>query len=160
MDRVRGFEFVAPEHQETAEYLFDKSFLKLPERATAHSAGYDFVAPYAASIEPGEKHLYWTDVKAYMRPGELLILNVRSSGGIKKNLQLSNTTGWVDADYYGNPDNDGNIGISLRNIGSETIFIQAGEKIAQGAFIPFLVADTGNVDQARLGGIGSTDREG
>ena len=92
-----------------------------------------------------------------MQVGEVLILDVRSSIGINKNLMLSNTIGVVDQDYYSNPKNDGNIGICLYNKSDEIVSLDAGERIAQGIFLPFLEADNGNTENERNGGIGSTN---
>lgn len=60
-------------------------------------------------------------------------------------------------DYYSNPDNDGNIGIFLKNISNVTQTISKGDRIAQGSFFNFLVADNGNTDTIREGGFGSTN---
>ena len=54
---------------------------------------------------------------------------------------LSNTMGVIDASYYGNEGNDGNIGLSLLNTSGKAIKIEAGERIVQGVFVPYLVAD-------------------
>lgn len=85
------------------------------------------------------------------------MIYIRSSVGIKKGLVLSNGTGVIDADYYSNPDNDGNIGISLLNTMNEDIVIEAGEKIAQGIFVGYLVADDDQATAERVGGFGSTN---
>ena len=69
---------------------------------------------------------------------------------------LANSQGWIDCDYYSNENNDGNIGVFLKNISDKPITITKGEKIAQGMFIPFLVDDNGNTDTIRTGGFGST----
>ena len=61
-------------------------------------------------------------------------------------------------DYFSNSDNDGNIGIALHNYTDEVVKIEKGERICQGIFIPFLVADNGNSDKEREGGIGSTNK--
>lgn len=61
-------------------------------------------------------------------------------------------------DYYSNPNNDGNIGIFLKNISDEPITIKKGERVAQGAFFNFLVADNGNTDKERQGGFGSSGK--
>jgi len=149
--RIRGFEVVRDQfrkHQQT---------IKLPTRATKNSAGYDFYSPIEIIIPPKSKELIWTDVKAYMQPGEVLLIDVRSSIGIKKGLMLANTIGIIDMDYYSNPDNDGNIGICLYNTTDQPVKIEAYERIAQGLFIPFLIADNGNTNKERIGGIGSTN---
>ena len=70
---------------------------------------------------------------------------------------LANTIGVVDADYYSNADNDGNVGIFLKNISDKTLTISKGERVAQGMFFKYLVADNGNTDAIRNGGFGSTN---
>lgn len=61
-------------------------------------------------------------------------------------------------DYYSNEGNDGNIGIFLKNNGTEDFKVNIGDRIGQGAFIPFLVADNGNTNEVRKGGYGSTGK--
>lgn len=153
MTRVRGFEVVKDEHRKHPELE-----INLPVRGSSESAGYDFFTPEDLVIKKGGTTLVWTDVKAYMQSGEVLIADVRSSIGIKSGLMLANTIGVIDKDYYENPKNDGNIGICLRNLNDHDVWIKAGERIAQGIFLPYLVADNGNTDAEREGGIGSTGK--
>lgn len=150
---VRGFEVVRDEKRAHT----DKTPV-IPVRKTDRSAGYDFTALQSANIGPGQVYHFMTDIKAYMLPDEVLILNVRSSIGFKKGLRLINTQGWIDSDFYNNPDNDGNIGIGLYNPTGETVHITEGERIAQGIFIKYLVkdGDENEAKEARVGGIGST----
>lgn len=148
--KTRGFEIVSDEFRKTNEEI------TLPTRGSKISAGYDFYSPIDIVIQPHSKVCVWSDIKAYMQEGEVLLLYVRSSIGIKRGLRLSNGTGVIDADYYSNSDNDGNIGISLHNYTDEPVTISKEERICQGIFIPFLVADNGNTDKERVGGIGST----
>ena len=151
VEKVRGFEVVSDEFRKHPNVE-----IQLPTRGSKISAGYDFYLPCDLILQPGEKTCVWSDVKAYMQEGEVLMLHVRSSIGIKKGLMLSNITGVIDADYFNNPNNDGNIGIALYNYSNETVELKRGERICQGVFIPFLVADNGNTDKERTGGIGST----
>ena len=151
VEEVRGFKVVSDEFRKHPNVE-----IQLPTRGSKISAGYDFYLPCDLILQPGEKTCVWSDVKAYMQEGEVLMLHVRSSIGIKKGLMLSNITGVIDADYYNNPNNDGNIGIALYNYSNETVELKRGERICQGVFIPFLVADNGNTDKERTGGIGST----
>ena len=151
MGRIRGFEVVKAEHRKN-----EGVEIQLPTRGSEDSAGYDFYAPHDVVIPANDKALIWTDVKAYMQDGEMLIALVRSSIGIKLGLMFANTVGIIDADYYENPSNDGNIGICLRNLTDKDISISKGERIAQGIFQSFLVADNGNTKKERVGGIGST----
>ena len=94
-----------------------------------------------------------------MLPIEFLLVDVRSSIGTKKSLMLKNTIGIIDASYYGNPSNDGNIGVCLYNFGDEAVTIEEGERIAQGIFLYYLTPDDDNVLQAeRKGGFGSSGK--
>ena len=131
---------------------------KLPERATKHSAGYDFFARKDQTIPVGEIVVVWTGVKAYMPEDEVLLVFNRSSNAKKKGLILANGVGVVDADYYNNPDNEGDIGFCFLNRTNHNIQITKGEKLGQAVFTSFGVADNDHADKIRMGGYGSTDR--
>lgn len=148
--RERGFELVRDDMRQNKVKC-----VLLPKRSTKNSAGYDFFLPTSVAILPHSAAFMWTDVKAYMLPDEVLQLHIRSSIG-KRGIILSNCTGVVDSDYYGNPSNDGNIGICLRNMTDEVIELQGGEKIMQGIFTKYLIADNDNATEQRRGGFGST----
>ena len=148
--RARGFEVVKDEMRKTAGEI------TLPTRGTSKAAAYDFYSNGEYTIEPSKIAKIWTDVKAYMGDDEVLLLDVRSSMGGK--FMLANTSGWIDSDYYSNENNDGNIGVFLKNISDETLTINKGDRIAQGAFFNFLVADNGNTDEIRTGGFGSSGK--
>lgn len=147
---TRGFEVVADEKRKT------NGDVTLPTRGSSKAMAYDFYANASYKVEPNGIAKIWTDVKAYMKENECLILNVRSSMGGK--FMLANTSGWIDADYYSNEDNDGNIGVFLKNISDKPLVINKGDRIAQGAFFNFLIADNGNTDDVRKGGFGSTNK--
>lgn len=150
MNRIRGFEVVIDEKRKTV------GSITLPTRGSSTAMAYDFYANDDYVVEPNAVAKVWTDVKAYMQENECLILNVRSSMGGK--FMLANTQGWIDQDYYSNEGNDGNIGIFLKNISNEVQTINKGDRIGQGAFFNFLVADNGNTDAIRTGGFGSTNK--
>lgn len=150
MEKIRGFEVVIDEKRKTTGEV------TLPTRGSSTAMAYDFYATETYSAFPNDIIKVWTDVKAYMQENECLIINVRSSMGGK--WMLANTSGWIDSDYYSNESNDGNIGIFLKNISNDTQTIFKGDRIAQGAFFPFLVADNGNTDNVRTGGFGSTNQ--
>lgn len=149
MNRTRGFEVVRDDVRK-----FPNAEIKLPTRGTSKAAAYDFYANDTYTVEPNKIAKVWTDVKAYMGDEEVLLLDVRSSMGGK--FMLANTLGVIDADYYSNESNDGNIGVFLLNISEETQTINAGDRVAQGMFFNYLVADNGNTDAVREGGFGST----
>src|SRR5690554_922658 len=165
MSKVRGFEPVIDEKKQYGSKInvHGKDMTIYPEvqfpvRADPLSAGYDFYTPVDVTILPGQSQVVWTNVKAYMQPGEVLLIFVRSSVGIKHNVTLANGTGVIDASYYGNESNDGNIGICLRNNSGQAKEYKAGERIAQGIFLPFLVADEDNtLKEERTGGFGSSN---
>lgn len=129
--------------------------IQLPQRGTTGAGAYDFFSPADYVIKPGQQVMIWTDVKAIMPQGLMLILNVRSSMG-KLRLCLANTQGWVDSDYANNPGNDGNIGILLENSDSIPHTIRQGDRVAQGMFVKFYVTEDDFVEKEREGGFGST----
>lgn len=152
MKKFRGFEPVIKTMMKEVAMAYK------PVRADGESAGYDFSSPIKVIIPAKGQTLIWTNVKAYMLDDEVLKLFVRSSIGIKKGLVLANIVGIIDSSYYSNKDNDGNIGICLRNTTDEDIIIKAGERIAQGIFEKYLVADEDiTLKDNRDGGIGSSN---
>lgn len=151
---MRGFEIVREDCRH-----FDLEDIKLPTRADKGSAGYDFYSPIDFEIKPGETKVVPMDIKAYMLEDEVLLLWIRSSMGIKKKIILANQTGVVDSSYYSNPDNDGNICTALTNNGDDIYYVKKGDKIMQGVFSKYLIADNDKpISQQRIGGIGSTGR--
>lgn len=131
----------------------------IPTRNDKGSAGYDFYTPTQLVIEPKQMVKVQTHIKADMLEDEVLMLYVRSSIGIKKNIMLANTTGVIDSTYYNNPDNEGNIICALYNYGEETVVIEAGERIVQGVFIKYLTtSDDKPLNEERIGGIGSSGK--
>lgn len=163
--KKRGFEKISFEqyvkdHPRTsirravAEEYLD---IKLPQRATAKSGGYDFYSPFSFELNPGETIKIPTGIKAYMQDDEVLKIYIRSSLGFKYDVTLSNNVGIIDADYA-NALNEGHIWIKLINHGDKTLSIDKGEAIAQGIFEKYLKADNDKpVKDERVGGIGSTN---
>jgi len=152
MGKIRGFEI--------AKGYEDKN-INLPVRSTANSAGYDFEAAedtVVPAFKPGmAPTLIKTGIKSYMQPDEMLCLYNRSSNPKKKGLILANSVGIVDSDYYENPDNDGLIMFAFYNVKDEDVEIKKGERIGQGIFQKYFVADGDNADGKRTGGFGSTN---
>ncbi len=141
--------------------------IRLPERSTKNSAGYDFFAyedvtiPSMWKTAPKgtlEPTLIRTGVKAYMQEDEVLEVYDRSSNPKKLGLIVPNAVGIIDSDYYENPENDGEIGFMFYNIFPFDVTIKAGEKLGQGIFKKFLKVDNDNATGDREGGFGSTGR--
>ena len=111
--------------------------IKLPERSTLNSAGYDFFALEDIIFLPETVTRVFTGVKCELMPNQVLILANRSSNPSKRGLILLNGIGVVDADYYGNPDNDGEIAFEFYNMFEYTVEVKKGEKLGQGIIMRF-----------------------
>ena len=129
--------------------------IPLPCRATAGSAGYDFVCPAEITFAPGEMVVVPTGVRVEMQPGWVLINCPRSSLGCKHGIRLANTVGVIDSDYF-HADNEGHILVMLVNGGDHTVTIHKGERFCQGIFLPHGLAEEDAVTAERTGGFGST----
>ena len=132
--------------------------IALPRRATAGSAGYDFCTPYALRLAPGESVTVPTGIRARIDEGWFLMIVPRSGLGFKYRLQLNNTVGVIDSDYYG-AKNEGHIFIKLTNDSNEgrSLKVAAGEAFAQGIFTPFGITVDDEAEGVRTGGFGSTN---
>ena len=108
-----------------------------------------------------EPTLVHTGIKASMLEDEVLYLYNRSSNPKKLGLILANGVGVVDADYFENPDNDGEIMFAFLNILPWSVKLKAGDKLGQGVFAKFLRPVDGFTvkEDKRVGGFGSTDKE-
>ena len=152
---MRKFEIISQKEIEKNKDLKLENIV-LPKRQTAKSAGYDFYLPYDIFLNSGEMKVVATGIKASLEDDEVLEIYIRSSMAIKKGLFLANQVGIIDADYYNNPDNEGHIMIAIKNMSSNGVSLNKGERIAQGVFKKYLVTDDDNSTEIRLGGIGST----
>ena len=131
----------------------------LPKRGTVRSAGYDFYAPYKVVIQPNEMVVIKTGIKCALEDRDVLMLYPRSSMGFKYGLQLVNTVGIIDADYYNNPSNEGHIMIGIKNTGTQTVIIKEGDRFAQGLIMEYKTVDDDEpISEVRKGGIGSTNK--
>ena len=178
MARDRGFEIVK---------RLVGTKIALPELQTKYAAGYDLAASedftlpsiwrrnflkvlwhlrhketvsdplMQAADKELKPYLVPTGVKAYMRYNEVLMLVNRSSGPLKRRLILPNGIGVIDADYYSNDSNDGEIFVQLVNYGLRDVHIKKGDRIAQGIFVNYLTVDNeATPDNERDGGFGSS----
>ena len=131
--------------------------IKLPKRATAGSAGYDFFAPVRLTLAPGETVKVPTGIRVWMEPEWVLKCYPRSGLGFKFRLQLNNTVGIIDSDYYYS-DNEGHIFSKITNDSNEgkTVEIRAGEGFMQGIFVEYGITVDDDATGIRNGGFGST----
>lgn len=160
--KKRGFEIVS---------RYDKQQIQLPQRQTHFAAGYDLQAaedflvpsiwrsgalPTPAALKPV---LVPTGIKVFLPSDEVLLLVSRSSGPLKRGLVIPNSVGVIDADYYNNPNNEGEIFVQMLNFFSQDYWIHKGERICQGIFTKYLIT-TDDVQNTikRNGGFGSSGK--
>lgn len=133
--------------------------IKLPRRATSGSAGYDFFAPVGINLKPGETVKVPTGIRAEMDTEWVLKLYPRSGLGFKYRLQLNNTVGIIDSDYFYS-DNEGHIFAKITNDSNEgkVLTVPAGTGFMQGIFVEYGITVDDDVTDVRNGGFGSTTK--
>lgn len=131
--------------------------IKLPKRATSGSAGYDFYSPVEIVLNPAETLLIPTGICVKIEEGWVLKCYPRSGLGFKYRLQLDNTVGIIDSDYYYS-DNGGHILVKITNDTQEekVIEIEEGTGFIQGIFVEYGITYDDDADGTRNGGFGST----
>lgn len=156
-DDMRAFRKISQEAWQTQAPDSSYQEIRLPQRATLKSAGYDLYSPAEIVLNPQETVVVATGIKAYMEEDEVLLVNSRSGHGFKHGVRLRNVQGWIDADYADNASNEGHILVAMVNDGDEPFILPKGKAIAQAMFIKYLVTeDDEPVKKERIGGIGST----
>ena len=131
--------------------------VKLPVRATAGSAGYDMICPFDLTLAPGEGIKVPTGIRVKMQPGWMLLILPKSGLGSRFRLQLDNTMGLIDADYYGS-DNEGHIMVPITNDSKsgKVLNITAGKAFVQAVLVPHGITEDDAAEGKRTGGFGST----
>lgn len=178
IEKVGKFEKVSFEEYVRAQKNYSYRHMKieydslnLPTRATTGSAGYDFYAPFdfvldapmmneLGYFEPGQSITIPTGIRCEIKGGWFLMLVPRSSLGFNYRLQMDNTVSIIDSDYYGNEKNEGHIMLKITNDSREKkmLVVKAGDRIAQGIFLPYGITEDDNATGTRTGGIGSTNK--
>lgn len=131
--------------------------IKLPQRATMFSAGYDIFAPYDIEIPPKDTVKVPTGIRVQLDDDKFLAVYPRSGLGFKFKMQLYNSVGIIDSDYY-NSDNEGHIWCKFYNDSPDgkTITIKQGEAMCQGIIQQYFKTNDDETDGVRNGGLGST----
>lgn len=132
--------------------------LELPSRATSGSAGYDFKAPFPFILHQGQTIKIPTGIRVKIEDGWWLGCLPRSGLGFKYRIQLDNTMGVIDSDYY-HSDNEGHIFVKITNDSKDgkTLTVNTGDSFIQAVFIPYGITYSDEADGVRNGGMGSTD---
>lgn len=164
MQRIAKFEKVS--FTQFSESFFGEDVrrvydaIKLPQRATQGSAGYDFYLTCDLCLAPGQTALIPTGIRVRIDEGWTLQLYPRSGLGFKFRLQLNNTVGIIDSDYYFSK-NEGHVFCKITNDSKEgkTIELKEGDAFCQGIFLPFGITVDDDAQGVRDGGFGSTDKK-
>lgn len=150
-----------PMYGELVELAIAKVYenIKLPERKTKGSAGYDFHSPLDFTLSPGESIKIPTGIRAKIDEGWVLKCYPRSGLGFKYRLQLNNTVGVIDSDYFFS-DNEGHIFAKITNDTNENkpLTVKTGEGFMQGIFVEYGITTNDCADEIRNGGFGSTTK--
>lgn len=184
---------------------FADAGIPIPQRATANSAGYDFIVAEDIDIpsyddmmhimemnsvnlftQPAMEMMFGnlykaksqvrtleelaaetkelktkptlvsTGLKCKLASDEYLQISARSSTPLKYWLVVANAPGIIDADYYNNEANEGEIFIQVINLSPYTIHLNKGDKIAQGIILKYNITEDDTANGLRVGGMGST----
>lgn len=139
----------------------DKTIIRMPQRATAGSAGYDIFLNENIYLTPGSERVIETKLKCEIDPGWFLQIVPRSGLGFKYQVRLANTVGIIDSDYFNNEKNEGHIMIKLVNGGKEALRLEAGSAFCQAIFLPYGITRDDNPEkEIRVGGFGSSGNTG
>lgn len=154
---VEGWKDTFPESASDIHSIYEE--IRLPRRATSGSAGYDFYAPETFVLKPGETVKIPTGIRVRMEENWVLKCYPRSGLGFKYRLQLNNTVGIIDSDYYFS-DNEGHIFAKITNDSNEgkTVEIQKGTGFMQGIFVEYGITVDDEATEVRNGGFGSTTK--
>ena len=154
---IKDFQDTFTKTTEETEAIYNQ--IKLPKRATTGSAGYDFYTPITFTLRPNETIKIPTGIRCQIQNGWVLSIFPRSGLGFKFRLQLNNTVGIIDSDYYMS-DNQGHIFIKITNDTNEnkTVNVNQGEGFSQGIFFPFGITEDDEATEIRNGGFGSTTK--
>lgn len=140
-----------------ARMMYD--LIDIPKRSTVGSAGYDFMSPVSVVLAPGASAKIPTGIRVKIDEGWWLCCAPRSGLGTKYRMQLDNTIGVIDSDYY-NSDNEGHIFAKITNDSRQekVLEIKAGDRFVQTIFVPFGITYSDAADGVRNGGWGSTGK--
>lgn len=102
----------------------------LPEYKTEGAAGADLCANETVTVKPGQATLVSLGVAFDIPKEHMLILALRSSTPLKKNIFIPNGVGIIDSDYKGE------LKLMVATLGNQEVIIEKGERIAQVIMTP------------------------
>ena len=129
--------------------------LPLPTYQSEHAAGLDLLAAVSSTgpvtIAPGARALVPTGLAIALPEGYEAQVRPRSGLAARDGLTILNSPGTIDADYRGE------IQVLLVNLGSESVVVSRGMRIAQLVIAPVVrahVVETASLDKTTRGGGG------
>jgi dUTP pyrophosphatase len=133
--------------------------LPLPTYQSEHAAGLDLLAAVSSTgpvtIAPGARALVPTGLAIALPEGYEAQVRPRSGLAARDGLTILNSPGTIDADYRGE------IQVLLVNLGSESVVVSRGMRIAQLVIAPVVrahIVEAASLDKTSRGsgGFGST----
>ena len=130
----------------------------IPTYGSEFSAGADLYSIEAYSVAPHETVLVHTGIAIEIPDGYVGLIYARSGLATKRSLAPANKVGVIDSDYRGE------VMVSLHNHSNEIQSIEAGERVAQIVFTPYVSAEFEVTDELSdtvrgKGGFGSTGKK-
>lgn len=130
----------------------------IPEYKKPGDAGFDFYLSEDLDIPPDTTALGHTGLAFAIPEGYEMQVRLRSGVGLKSTLIIPNSPGTIDSGYRGE------VGLILRNIGSQTVSLHKGDRVAQGIISPVIQASftlTEDLPDSERGegGYGSTGKD-
>ena len=129
--------------------------LPLPSYQSDHAAGFDVLAAVPAAtpltLVAGARALVPTGIAIALAQGYEAQVRPRSGLAVQHGLTVLNAPGTIDADYRGE------IQVLLVNLGSESVTITRGMRIAQLVIAPVVrahILDVASLDKTSRGGGG------
>ena len=156
LDQIMDWETKYSSFSEYLKDIYDN--IELPVRKTKSSAGYDFNCPFELKVVKDKKVKFPTGIKVKMPSDVVLEMHIRSGLGSKYDLYITNITGIIDSDYYGNPSTEGDIMISISNSSNNVFIIPYNCAVTQGIFVKYETTEDDAADGKRVGGFGSTSK--
>ncbi|MBU4315317.1 deoxyuridine 5'-triphosphate nucleotidohydrolase [Patescibacteria group bacterium] len=131
---------------------------QIPEYKTHGAVAFDIAIVEDGNITPRQMTKFRTGLIIKVPSDHALIIASRSSNPIKKGIGLANSIGIIDSDYCG-PDDE--LHLLISNITDADVALKAGDRVAQGLFIPITKPRFIEMDEMQApnrGGFGTTGR--
>ena len=112
------------------------------------------------TLKPGETAKIPTGIRVEMEENWVLKCYPRSGSRFKYRLQMNNTVGIIDSDYFYSEQPRANILANITNDTNEnkTVEIPAGTGFMQGIFVEYGITVDDQAEGVRNGGFGSTTK--